>query len=376
MLSSSVFTACKKESMDEMREKFKLAKENLNIKPNNSMFGGQCMNDNDHTPSKVSPYQVVRFRDDFGPGKTGPCYTMKPKCDVRLDWWMGGDCPFDEKLPQYAGLKDLNKCAWKPWHGGSTNKDLVSRADAVEVSGGTLKLKVLANPDYNPSKGNCGDEDTTLVGNRNMNCKLMAGSVDSKYHDSSMKGASFLYGRIEMRARFTTTTGHASYPALWTWNDTIGKGYPDIAHSAQEVPHPSGLMMEPKYIGEIDILESDGSDTRNYGFQSYHHWPVGTKINAFTSKGRTLNMSEWHTYGAEWSPGSVKFYIDGCYTHEVKNGDKSQMGDHDIPYIITDTSSFIMMNVFTSGKPIDLNNRDIFEVDEVTVYGTAGQSQW
>lgn len=359
-LSLITLAGCKKIDLESMR-------------PNNSMFGGQCLNTKDETPEKSSPYRHLKFSDSFDPNQTGACYTKKPKCGTRLDWFAAGDCEFDEKNPRYTGLKDLNKCIWQPWQGynyWATNKQMTYTAEGVEVKNGKLILKVMPNPDYDPSKGYCGDTDPAHEWDNqyfNRNCKFISGAVFSKYHNAEYHGYNAMYGRIEMKARFTQTTPNAAYPALWMWPDAIGKGYPNTATGADLITRPGGDQ-EPRQIGEIDILESDGGTSMDYAFQSYHQWEFKDKIHAYWTKGRTAKMSEWHTYGVEWAPSYIKFYIDGCYTYQIKKGDKSTHGNFGIPMTISDTASFMMMTIGASNHPLDPHNGDTFEIDEVRVY--------
>jgi hypothetical protein len=367
------FFGCKKESLQEMKDKIS------NMRPNNLMFGQQCINNPKNDPvSAKSPYRNRKFHDGFnGPsGSSSPatCFTMKPKCGLRLDWFQGGECNFDENLPRYSKIKDLDKCVWKVWHDGynfwQTNKQFTFRADAVEVSGGTLKLKVLPNPDYDPTKGNCGEEDKANPWSQsyfNTNCPLMSGGIDSKYLDTNMKGYNALYGRIEMKARMHITTTNAAYPALWMWPTQVGTGNPYVATGSDLLGHSNGNE-EPRQIGEIDILEFDGGDSRNYAFQSYHQWEFKNKIHAYTTQGRTLKMTDYHTYGVEWSPTSLKFYIDDCYTYEIKKGSTSTHGNRDLSFTISDTASFMMMTIAAGAHAVDANNRDVFEIDEVNIY--------
>ena len=373
-----VLSACKKEPLWE-----KKIESDINalrgIRPNPSFLTGagatagtsQCINDSDHPVQSSSPFTTPIFHDDFSTSKDPACYTIKPKCLIRGDWSMPGDCPFDETLPRYSGLKKLDKCTWRVWHDGSSMSNVVTMADGVEVSyssdvgRNTLKLKMVPNPDYNPSKGQCGTIDSTQPGNYNMNCPLIAGAVDSNYVDSQHHGQNALYGRIEMTARFLTTTSNASYPALWMWPEKLGDGYPLTATAAEQVPH--GSYFEPKHIGELDILESNGRSDKDYAFQSYHQWDTSNS-NAFVTRGRVVHMSDWHIYGVEWTNGYLKFYIDGCYTYQINRNDKSNYGNTGIPLSISDTASFMMMTLATDGGAVDPNNRDIFEIKDVTVF--------
>jgi hypothetical protein len=356
LILSIHFSACKKVDLSS-------------IKPNNNLFGQQCINDPKKNPvSSDSPYRNEVFKDTFD-GGSGTCYTQKPKCAERLDYFSGGDCKFDANEAKYSGLKNLNKCVWKVWHGWNfwnSARQMTFNPEAIEVSGGTLKLKVLPNPYYNAKNGNCGDVNPAAgewAGDRfNQNCKLITGAVDSKYVDHETKGRNARYGRIEIRARFKPTTPRSSYPALWMWPDKLGQGHPHNPTAANTIGG------EPDPIGEIDILELNAADSRDYIFQSLHNWRFKlTNKSSYVSNSRAVNMADYHTYGVEWSEGKIKFIIDECYTTEIKNGDRNNRGAP-ANMSVPDTASFIMMWSGGGGSLIDDHNRDVFEIDEVRIY--------
>lgn len=348
VLATSIFS-CKKEDLS----KFK-----FNPK---SLTGAQCSNSK--PVSEVSPYRRLAFSDSFEPGSSGdPCYSQKPSCDLRLDWWMSGSCP--KLIEDYSGIKDLNKCIWKVWHGYSywaTNKQLTFDGRAVEVKNGRLILKILPNPDYDSSKGNCGDKGPNefALNYYNTNCKLIGGAVDSTdYAPGNSRGVSALYGRIEMKARYVhTTPSGGAFPAFWMWPNPVGKG----------TPHTT--TVKPDYAGEIDILEMDNAANKNNSLQTYHNWrDVKPGISAAVGHGFDLNASDDHVYGVEWSPTSLKWYIDDCYITEVKQGQLSTHGDIGVPMQISKTPSFLMLWQGALGWHLDLNNTDRLEVDEVRIY--------
>lgn len=64
---------------------------------------------------------------------------------------------------------------------------------------------------------------------------------------------------------------------------------------------------------EIDVLEQDSANQR-----TVHHGVItweGSGVHAPYTVGSTydsgLDVKQWHTYGADWTETSVKFYIDG-----------------------------------------------------------------
>lgn len=171
-----------------------------------------------------------------------------------------------------------------------------------------------------------------------------------------------LYGRIEIRARFITNTKRSSYPALWMWPNQLGKGYP---HNPTAALQDGG---EPDPICEMDILELNGADSANYIFQSLHNWRFKrTSKSSYVSNSRSVFMADYHNYGLEWKGDTLRFTIDDCYTTEIKRGDKNNRG---IPgnMSIPDTASFVMLWAGGGGATVDLDNRDIFEIDWVKIY--------
>lgn len=340
------------------------------MKPNNNLFGQQCVNDKNHPVSSSSKYQALVFKDTFNGGsQSDPCFSMKPRCSERLDWFSSGICKFDANDSKYAGIKNLNKCNWKVWSGWdfwAGNHQITFDPQAIEVSGGTMKLKILGNPNFDPNKEACGEKDPAHEWDAqyfNLNCPLIAGAVDSKYSDSENKGRNMQYGRVEIRARFMMTSPRSSYPALWMWPDKLGTGHPYTATTGN-----ANGNNEPDPICEMDILELNSADSSNYIFQSLHNWRFNkTNKSSYVSNSRAVHMSDWHNYGLEWSPGVIKFIIDDCYTTEIKTGDKNNRG---LPgnMSVPDTASFIMMWSGGGGATMDNSNRDIFEIDEVRIY--------
>lgn len=116
---------------------------------------------------------------------------------------------------------------------------------------------------------------------------------------------SFLYGKIEFRAR--TTAGDGNWAAIWM----LGDDYRD------EVSWP--------YCGEIDILENVGREiddrtgdgrthfschTRAYYFKQNNHISASREVPGLGNK--------FHDYVLEWTPKAVKIFFDGehVYTYD------------------------------------------------------------
>ena len=109
---------------------------------------------------------------------------------------------------------------------------------------------------------------------------------------------SFLYGKIEMRAKVPREKG------CWAAGWTLGDEYVD------EMSWP--------YCGEIDILESVGFETNNETGDGIAHATCHTpayyfKINNQISAQKNVAKmaDEFHTYSIEWTPTEVRAYVDG-----------------------------------------------------------------
>ena len=109
---------------------------------------------------------------------------------------------------------------------------------------------------------------------------------------------SFLYGKIELKARVPREKGN------WAAGWTLGDSYVD------ELSWP--------YCGEIDILESVGYEVNNETGDGIAHCTVHTpayyfKINNQISSVKDIKniAGEFHTYSVVWSPTEVRGFVDG-----------------------------------------------------------------
>lgn len=108
---------------------------------------------------------------------------------------------------------------------------------------------------------------------------------------------SFLYGKIEFRARVPREKGN------WAAGWTLGDAYVD------ELSWP--------YCGEIDILESVGYEVDDETGDGIAHATVHTpayyfKINNQISSTKEVSniAGAFHTYAVEWTPTEVRAYVD------------------------------------------------------------------
>ncbi len=89
----------------------------------------------------------------------------------------------------------------------------------------------------------------------------------------------FTYGYLEFRVR--ASDGAGLWPAVWLL--------------------PSDLLPTP----EIDVMEAWGNWPGVANF--FYHAASGPGAQ----KGAQVDIREWHTYGLDWTPDSLTWYVDG-----------------------------------------------------------------
>ena len=101
---------------------------------------------------------------------------------------------------------------------------------------------------------------------------------------------SFMYGKVECRARTYGHKGH--FPAIWMMPDNQAEGWPSC--------------------GEIDIFETINTEDRAY-HTVHSNWTynLGQTGNPRSSYSEAVPMDRYHTYGFEWTPTQLTWYVDG-----------------------------------------------------------------
>jgi beta-glucanase (GH16 family) len=150
-------------------------------------------------------------------------------------------------------------CGW------GNNELQYYRAENIAVSGGNLVITSLAEP----------------FGGRG----YTSGKVTTKNKQT------FLYGRIEMRAKIPT--GGGIWPAFWMMpQDDVYGGW--------------------AASGEIDIMESANETTSIGGTLHFGgSWPNNTSSGGSYSLGGTNFADDFHIYTVEWEPDEIRWYVDG-----------------------------------------------------------------
>ncbi|MFK8075325.1 MAG: family 16 glycosylhydrolase [Granulosicoccus sp.] len=120
----------------------------------------------------------------------------------------------------------------------------------------------------------------------------------------------FTYGYVETRAKVTFGRGY--WPAFWLLN----------AYYVDDKP-------------EIDIMEFIGND-QDVVYHTYHYYDSEGQLRSTESKPTpgVDYTSDFHTYGVEWKPGTLIFYINNVEVHRVTDAKVSQQE----MYVIANTA--------------------------------------
>lgn len=152
-------------------------------------------------------------------------------------------------------------------------------------------------------------------------------NVDTSHYTSvrmvTKNKADFLYGRFEIRAKLAS--GKGLWPAIWMLpTDWKYGGWPKS--------------------GEVDIMEQVGFDPQNIHISTHtenFNWVKNTQetkiINVPTA------TTDFHVYRIDWTPFSIKGFIDSVQYFEFKNDGK---GPADWPF---DQKFHMILNVAVGG---------------------------
>lgn len=129
-----------------------------------------------------------------------------------------------------------------------------------------------------------------------------ADGITSKYTSARLiSQVSMLYGYAE--ARMYLPAGPGLWPAFWTIGADVYQG----------VPWP--------VTGEIDIMEAYNQMKAVWGTI---HGPTtgGTAFGLPYKYTPSYSLAgSWHTYGIDWTPTSITWYLDGFAYHTVHKSD-------------------------------------------------------
>lgn len=133
------------------------------------------------------------------------------------------------------------------------------------------------------------------------------------------------YGRYE--ARIKLPFGQGIWPAFWLLGDD------------------SNATVTWPQIGEIDIMEYRGQEP--LVIHGSVHGPGYSAGNAVTDRYVLSNGrfdTEFHLFAIEWSPNSIKYYVDDILYNEITPDDV------DGEWVFNDNTFYIIINVAVGGS--------------------------
>lgn len=160
----------------------------------------------------------------------------------------------------------------------------------VSILDGNLVLEINNNPTY------CPPNPPTIWGAcwpcENKTYAYTSGWVESK------QAYNVTFGYIESKIKLPY--GYGLWPAFWTY---IGSG------------------VEGVNAAEIDIFEMLGGEIPNSNTISTNihlNYPDRNE-HRMDFKPPGFDYTDWHTYGIEWSPNEIVWYVDGAPIRSLKN---------------------------------------------------------
>jgi beta-glucanase (GH16 family) len=157
--------------------------------------------------------------------------------------------------------------------------------------------------------GGWGNNESQFYTNRRENVRQEGGNLVIEARRESYNGAPYTSGRLitsgkfsqtygRMEARIKIPRGQGIWPAFWMLGQDIGSvGWPNS--------------------GEIDIMENVGKEPNTvYGTVHGPGYSGGAGITGSRNIGRPL-ADDFHTYGVEWSPNLIRWFLDGAEYHRV-----------------------------------------------------------
>lgn len=184
----------------------------------------------------------------------------------------------------------------------TTNIDTTKWDNALWVAGSNTTVG-------GSNENDCYDASQATEGNGELDLTLVAKSEPCYGGKSYGTGFiqtngkySFSYGFTEARIWLPGTNGNiADWPSFWQ----DGQNWPTD--------------------GELDILEGLSGQACGH----WHGGPNGDGIgwNVGSGCSSTSYTGGWHTFGADWQPGSVTWYYDGINMGTITSSQASQFGN-------------------------------------------------
>ncbi len=192
---------------------------------------------------------------------------------------------------------------WKSYLGtsvtnGSTERQVYRRENAIQDLGnGTMKLQA----------ENAGQLIDTSEYDVPDNITKDPSANQIYYYSGAITTIPFhKYGYFEIRCKLPVNRG--AFPAFWLWNDSVSYQEIDIFEYNWGISSRGDSEGTPRYF-EGQIYYGTTNNHPRYGGFGYQI-PV-----------QDPDLTNWHTYGLEWTPGRVLWYFDNKLVNSY-TGDK------------------------------------------------------
>ncbi len=141
---------------------------------------------------------------------------------------------------------------------------------------------------------------------------------------------SFLYGRVEMRAKIPT--GGGMWPAFWMMPQ-------DDAYGGWAAS------------GEIDIMESANATTSIGGTLHFGGgWPDNASTGGSYSEGGSNFADQFHVYAVEWDTTEIRWYVDDTLYSTKQSSQWYSDGAPGNPLAPFDQDFYIILNTAVGGN--------------------------
>jgi beta-glucanase (GH16 family) len=196
---------------------------------------------------------------------------------------------------------DGGEVLWEDEFDGSGNVD----ANGLNVDNWTIETGLCVNDEqqsYVTDKQNVHVEDGVLILEahdtrpRSKECPGCSGDRFTSGRINSKGKREFTYGRFE--ARIKLPGGEGLWPAFWLLGADIDQvGWPQC--------------------GEIDIMENLGYEDWVSGAVHGPGYAGGESIGYTYPLAEGQTTGDWHVYRVQWSPDSIRWYVDGELVHTL-----------------------------------------------------------
>lgn len=171
---------------------------------------------------------------------------------------------------------DMSKWCFDAAMEGTADIELSCDTDVISSDGGYLKLKSIK---YSTIKN---------------------GEIQYRvpYSVSTKENMCFKYGYAEIKCRLPMFSG--VWPSFWTRSNGS-----------------LGVYKKTNYFAEVDIFEIFGNKSiipgiiKWYDDGTHSYWIEYNTVNTWNWENKIDVMSEYHTYGWEWTPQKMVMYVDG-----------------------------------------------------------------